>query len=196
MKKLFTLFFIFTSALIQAQVFDDANAIKPLKTGESIPNVTLQSLESKSILLPEIISAQKTVLVFFRGGWCTYCNKHLAALGELENQIKELGYQVIAISPDSVEKLQENMDKNELNYKLYSDSSTTLIQAMGIAIKAPDRYTNMLLKYSENENSNVIPVPGVFIIDTNGEILYTYTNPNYKERLEEKELLTALKENR
>ncbi|MDT0554060.1 peroxiredoxin-like family protein [Urechidicola vernalis] len=192
MRHILTLSLFLSSFIINAQVFEDATQIEPLKIGATIPAVEVTSYLGKSKSISKIVSEQKTVLVFFRGGWCPYCNKHLAAVGAIQDQISELGYQVIAISPDSPEKLSENIDKNSLKYELYSDASTELMQAMGLAITAPERYSNMLLDFSDDKNSDVIPVPAVYILNTNGKVLYNYVNPNYKERLEEDELLEAL----
>lgn len=192
MRRILLFTVLLSSFYLNAQVFEDAIDIKPLKVGEFIPDIEVSSVKGESVSISDLVKSQKTVLVFFRGGWCPYCNKHLSALGAMQEKITELGYKVIAVSPDSSEKLSKNIDRNNLNYELYSDSSTALIQAMGLAIKAADRYTNTLLNFSENQNSDVIPVPAVFLLSTNGEVLYNYTNPNYKERLEEKELLKAL----
>lgn len=193
MRKLLVLVLIIFSATINAQVYSDAKDIQPLKVGQTIPEIEVTSFEGDSKLISEVIKKQKTVLLFFRGGWCPYCSNHLAAVGTIKDKILDAGYQVIAVSPDSPEKLRENIDKNNLDYELYSDASTELIQAMGLAIEAPDRYSSVLLDFSEKKNSNVIPVPAVYILNTNGSVLYNYTNPNYKVRLDEKDLLKVLK---
>lgn len=58
--------------------------------------------------------------------------------GQNEADILELGYQVVAISPDKVEKLQETGGKEEVNYRLFSDASGELSKAVGIAFQAPE----------------------------------------------------------
>ena len=78
-------------------------------------------------------------MVFYRGGWCPYCNRHLSAIGQSKDEILNLGYQIIAISPDSSEELKKSVDKNELAYDLYSDSEGKLITEMGIAFQAPKK---------------------------------------------------------
>ena len=195
-NTIITIAFIFTSLTFHAQVVVNSEDIKPLLKGESIPSVAVKSLDGKSVQLMDIVKAQKTVLIFYRGGWCPYCNKHLSAIGALQEDIKTLGYQTVAISPDSPEKLKKSIEKNDLDYELYSDSSTNLIQKMGIALQAPDRYNSMLLDYSDQNNSNVIPAPSVFIIDQKGKVLFQYTDVNYKKRISEEELLKALEENK
>lgn len=188
--------FLFTYSTNYAQVATNPEDVKPLLKGENIPSVAIKSLDGDSIKITDIVKKQKTVLIFYRGGWCPYCTKHLSAVAELQEKIKNLGYQTVAISPDAPEKLKKSIEKNDLNYELYSDSNTELIQKMGIALQAPDRYTSKLLNYSDQNNSNVIPAPSVFIIDKKGEILFQYTDANYKQRISEEELLKALEENK
>lgn len=176
-----------------SQVAPTADQINPLKAGGFIPEVTLTDVDGNEVSLNKLISNQRTVLVFYRGGWCPYCTTHLAALAEAEEQIKNLGFQIIGVSADAPEKLKNSIDKKELTYTLLSDSSTKAMQAFGIAIEAPDRYNKMLLKHSDDKNSHVIPVPTAYILDTNGRILYDYINPDYKTRISEEELISELK---
>jgi peroxiredoxin len=46
------------------------------------------------------VSGQPAILVFYRGGWCPYCNLQLSELRLVESEAKALGYRMIAISPD------------------------------------------------------------------------------------------------
>lgn len=185
-------FFLISSSY--AQIAKTASEITPLLKGASIPIINVKSLDNTKVLISDIVKNQKTVLLFYRGGWCPYCNAHLAAIGELKNEIAELGYQIIGVSPDAPEKLKKSIQKNNLDYQLFSDSNTELIQEMGIAFQAPEKYNHKLLKYSDQNNSDVLPVPSVFIVDTNGVIQFQYSNPDYKKRISGEELLTVLKD--
>ncbi len=48
-----------------------------LKVGDSIPDVTLRTVEDKEVRLRKLVSDKPAVLVFYRGGWCPFCNAHL-----------------------------------------------------------------------------------------------------------------------
>jgi peroxiredoxin len=50
------------------------------------------------------------------------------------------------------------------------------------------------LKYSGDKNSGILPVPSLFVIDTDGTILFEYISPNYKNRITENLLLSVLKD--
>lgn len=180
----FTVFFLF--ALITnsfGQIAESAEDISPLMISEKIPSVLITSVNGEKVSLIDIVKKKRTILLFYRGGWCPYCNAHLSAVGQLEEEIRNLNYQIIGISPDSPEKLSASIDKNELNYLLYSDSDGALMKAMGIAFKAPDRHSKRLLKYSNDENSGFLPVPSLFVVDTDGTIIFEYISPDYKNRI-------------
>ena len=195
MKKIIclALFAIGLSVHAQNDLPKLATEIAPLLIGEKIPNFNLKSVENKSVNLTELISKKRTVLVFYRGGWCPYCNAHLAALGEAEKQLLDLGYQIIAISPDAPKSLKVTDDKEKLNYLLLSDSTGELSKAVGIAYQAPENYKSTITKGSEGVNSSFLPVPAVFILNVNGEIEFEYITPNFKKRISNDLLIAVAK---
>lgn len=197
MKHLFiTLLFtgITTMLFSQSEIATDPTAISPLLIGEKIPNITLSDVSSKKINLLELAAQKPSVIVFYRGGWCPYCNLHLSELQTIEPDIIKAGYQIIAISPDSPESLHASISKNKLNYLLLSDNHSEASRGFGLAFQAPERYAEMLSKASAEQNKNVLPVPAVFVINPDGEILFEHINPDYKKRLKGSLLLAVLKE--
>lgn len=183
------------TALTFAQLPQTPNDISPLLIGEKIPEVSLLNSENKTINLKDLFKEKPTVLIFYRGGWCPYCNAHLGKIGEAENEILELGYQVIAVSPDEPARLTNTADKKDLKYTLLSDGDGTLMNYMGIAFKAPDKKwkTNQLQKHSGGKNKGILPVPSIFVVDKKGVILFEYIAPDYTHRMEAELLIAVLK---
>lgn len=179
---------------ISQEVPKEATDISPLLVGEKIPDVTLADISGKDISLLTLAAQRQTVIVFYRGGWCPYCNTHLAELQSIEKDMLDMGYQIVAISPDSPESLNASIDKHKLNYALLSDGKSEAARSFGLAFAAPERYAERLLKYSNNLNKDILPVPAVFVLNKQGEILFEYINPDYKKRLKGTLLLAALKE--
>lgn len=104
-----------------------------------------------------------------------------------------MGYSIIAISPDAPENLKKSVDKNKLTYTLVSDKIGALAKAMGIAFQAPHPYEKLL---TPNQGEGVelhLPVPAVFLVNEEGEILFEYINPNYKKRMSGDLLLSTAK---
>lgn len=132
-----------------AQIPDKAEDISPLLIGETVPAVDVTAIDGSKTNLKEVIAAKPTVLIFYRGGWCPYCNQHLSAVGKSEQEILKMGYQVVGIAPDAPEQLNITTKKNDVNYRIFSDASGELMKAMGIAFSTPERYNEMLSKYSD-----------------------------------------------
>ena len=88
--------------------------------------------------------------------------------------------------------MNKSVAKNKLSYDLYSDADGSLMTAMGIAFKAPKKYSNMLSKYSGDQNSELLPVPSLFVVGMDGKIIYEYVNADYKTRMSPKELIKKL----
>jgi peroxiredoxin len=176
-----------------------ANEVCPLLIGDRVPVLTLKTAQGKAFDLNSSIAKKPTVLFFYRGGWCMYCNMHFGQLAQIEETIKQLGFEIIAISPDKPQKLAESISKHKMGYALLSDSDMKAAMAFGIAFKLDDellaKYAQfgINLKEASGFDHNMLPVPSVFVIDTEGTIKFKYVNPNYKTRLAPEVLLAALK---
>lgn len=194
LKSIFGILCFWCSTNASAQVPENAEDICPLLIGETIPNATLQNSEGNNFELNTLVSKKPTVLVFYRGGWCPYCNMQLSGLVDIEKDILVLGYQIIAISPDDYQNLQSTESKDSINYTLLSDPDAKFIQQLGIGFKTPTMLKGFIAtKGQKGETSKIMPVPTVMILDEKGKILFEYINPNYKERISSEMLLAVLK---
>ena len=109
----------------------------------------------------------------------------LVQLRELEPKLLELGYRIIAISPDRPDVLRHMAEKYKLNYLLLSDSAMHGAMAFGIAYevvgRSPEYYRK--LARSSGQKHGLLPVPAIFVVGRDGVIKFEHVNPNYKERL-------------
>lgn len=195
LKNLFILFIISllaNNAIAQTTLPAKAEDISPLLIGENVPNENLTNVKGETVSLTNLVKEKPTVLIFYRGGWCPYCSKHLAQLAEIEADVIKAGYQIVAISPDDAKHLAETDDKNKINYQLFSDSKGSLAKAFGVAFQAPTNYEKYLKDASGDVNATFLPVPAVFVVNTKGEIVFEYISPNFKQRLEGKLLVAVL----
>jgi len=183
-----------------ANVPDSAADIKPLLVGMQIPEIELKDTKNKTVSLNSEISKKPTAIIYYRGGWCPYCNKQLAGLREIEDELYDLGIKMLAISPDSPEFLSETLAEHEISYHLLSDQKMEGAKKMGIAFRVDqetaDRYKENGLDLNERSGQDhlLLPVPSVFLVDTEGKIHFQYVNPDYKVRISGNLLLAAAKE--
>jgi len=186
------------SVLTLAQVAPNASDAKPLKAGDKVPAVTVRDASGASVRLTEVLAGKKTVVVFYRGGWCPFCNRHLAELAGIQSDLAQLGYQTMAISPDRPEEIAKAEAQDKPEYRRLSDSKAEAIRAFGLAFRVDDKtfetYRDQYkidLEKSSGETHHLLPVPAVFLTDEKGTIRYAYTNPDYRVRLKAADLLAA-----
>jgi peroxiredoxin len=170
-----------------------AEYIQPLLVGASVPDLLLTTSEGVPLSLNAVIAQQPAILVFGRGEWCGYCKLQLIQLRELEAEISQLGFRLIAITPDVPSRLRSISRHYSLNYLLLSDSGMQCASAFGIAYEAAEESQDFYRKLQQASgfSHRLLPVPSVFIIDTNGFIQFEHVTPNFKERLHPDILLTA-----
>lgn len=185
---------LFGSLSISAQTARKAEDVSPLLIGETLPKVSLQDSKGNDVKLHKLLKEKRSVLVFYRGGWCPYCNLQLSGLAKAEQEILNLGYQIIAISPDDYQNLEATEEKDAVKYSLLSDKDGKFIQEIGIAFKTPLMIKGFAkAKGQKGDTSDVMPVPTIMVVDTDRTILFEYINPNYKKRISEDFLLAVLR---
>lgn len=121
----------------------------------------------------------------------------LGQLQSIESALINLGYQIIAISPDRPAKLQESMQKRELRYQLVSDSKMEGAKAMGLAFRVSEETLDQFGKWgidleaASGERHHLLPVPAVFVLNEEGVIEFQFVNPDYRVRLDPEILLSV-----
>lgn len=195
---------LFVAATVQAKpIAENANMVTPLLNGQYVPDVKTTTLSGKQLPLKQVLNGQKTVMFFYRGGWCPYCNTQMGQLKQLEPKLKAMGFQLVGVSTDAPEGLQSSIEKLDLGYTLLSDFDSSVSQAFGLAFfaskKTTDRYVsalnleNPLKKNSAGESRLVLPAPAVYIFDSKGLVQFNYVNSNFKVRLHQDVLMAAAK---
>lgn len=181
----------------QAEIADSPTQVHPVLIGSSVPDVLLRGDQDEDAGLKQAVAGKPTVLVFYRGGWCPFCNFQLGQLQGIEGELTEMGVQLIAITPDPPGALRGVTQKHQLEYRLLSDSNMAAAEAFGVAYKLSDdlvaRYKkhDIFMSNTAGEPRYQLPVPAIFLVNDEGVIEFTYVNPDHKIRIQPELLLTA-----
>lgn len=178
-------------------------AVQPKQVGELAPAFTVYELDGSAFRFDPTALERPVLLITFRGGWCPFCNAQLAGLRNVVPEIRSGGMDVLFLSADRPELLfsslqQETQESIEgRDYHILSDAGLEAASALGIAYKVPE---NTLAAYEargrDMGNSSIalhsaLPLPAVFIIDTDGRIDFVYSNADIRIRLPAEEVLAA-----
>ena len=195
---LFSLFVLFIGLEMQAQD-NTAEEICPILIGTELPDAKVTDIDGNSVQVSDLVKDKPTMMIVYRGSWCPYCNRHFGKLQEIEEELMEMGFQIMALSPDKPENLNKTIKKNDLTYTLVSDSKMNLIDALGLSFKVDDKTLKKYKLYGINlekasgESHNRLPVPAILIVNAEGIVTFTYVNPDYSVRADAGLVLAAAK---
>src|ERR1700722_6297104 len=78
------------------------------------PDFTLPDAQGKSVSLAEMLRHGPTVVTFYLGGWCPYCNLQLRAYQAALPEMTALGAGLVATSPQLPDCSLSTAEANEL----------------------------------------------------------------------------------
>ncbi|WP_177764906.1 peroxiredoxin-like family protein [Flavobacterium sp. I3-2] len=169
---------------------------KSLNIGDKFPDFELNNFDNKKVVLRELLENEKIVIAFLRGSWCPYCNLEIQALQTKINQFKNT--RLIVISPQLETTNSEWQKQHHISFEILSDKNNDLAKQVGIDFELQDfvisHYENLgidLLKINQTEN-HVLPIPAVYVLNSNATIIYKFVNANYMERINIDELIQQL----
>lgn len=191
---------IMNAAADSPAVPTDPSKVKPLQVGAAAPAFEVHTATGEPFHFDPTSLRKPAVLIFYRGGWCPYCNAHLGELRKAERELISMGYDVLFLSADRPEGLRPSLKEKDLNYTLLSDAQMNAARAFGIAFRVDDatvkkyKQYNIDLEAASGATHHELPVPAVFIIDRNGVIRFAHWDPDYKVRMKGEEILTAARD--
>ncbi len=170
-----------------------------LKVGEKVPEFSLQNAVGKTVDLKSLLGKNPLVISFYRGGWCPYCNMELRGLQKYLPQITELGAKLIAISPETPDNSLSTTEKNELTFEVLSDVGNQIAKQFGLVFQLPEELRPIYQSFGidlpayNGDESFELPIPGTYVIDTDGTVTHAFVDPDYTKRLDPEEIINVLK---
>jgi peroxiredoxin len=170
-----------------------------VQVGNQIENFTLDDATGRPVSLEDILQAGVAVIVFYRGGWCPYCNLALRTYQqELLPQLSEFGAELVAISPQSPDESLSAKEKANLEFTVLSDPGSRLAYRLGIAFQQSDevlaaqRTLGVDLAEVNAEGATHLPRPTVLIVDRTRTVRFVDVQLDYTKRTEVATIVDAL----
>lgn len=182
-----------------SQTYKDAGEAKGLAVGTKAPLFSAIDAERSTFILADELKKGPVVVIFYRGHWCPVCNKHLGQIQDSLRLITEKGATVVAVSPEKPEYLEKMEEKTGAKFRLLYDEDYKISDAYDVTF-LPDKkqitlYNTMLnanLKETHSDDSQRLPIPATYIIDTKGKIVWRQFDSDYKNRSSVKDILNNL----
>lgn len=184
---------------METTVYKKVKEAKGLKVGDQAPDFSAVDLHDNVFSLNDALDKGPVVLIFYRGQWCPFCNKHLKKLEQSLDRIYEKGASVVAISPEKSEFLKRTADKTKASFSLLYDEEYKIAEAFDVAFR-PTKFERAIynkilkadLKNAHSDESQQLPIPATFIIGKDGKITWRHFDPDYKKRSTVEDILENL----
>jgi peroxiredoxin len=186
-------------ARVIAELQQQRIAESALAAGAKAPAFKLTDHDGKLVSSAELLTKGRLIICFFRGRWCSFCVGQLEAMNLLMPEIRAAGASLIAISPQTVQQSFFMADQHKLRFSLLSDVGNEVAREFGLGYRLPEvqqavyRRAFINLPMANGDESWELPIPATYILERDGTVLYSSSNPDYTERPEPGEILSAVK---
>ncbi len=195
----FALFFSMINGISQdSRSVEDAMG---LEIGSKAPVFKALDANSEEFDLADALKSGPVVVIFYRGEWCPYCNAHLAQVQDSLELIAQRGASVVAVSPQKPKYLEKIVEKTEAQFKVLYDEGYKISDAYDVTFTPEKKklftyntFLNAKLKKSQSDESQRLPIPATYIIDSDGNIVWRQFDPDYHKRSSVKDILENLPE--
>lgn len=174
---------------------------RAVSVGDKVSPFTLLDATGQPRSLEELTTDGPAVVVFYRGGWCPYCNLALRAYErDLLPELQNFSARLVAISPETPDASLTTQEKDELTYTVLSDTGAELASALGITFTPSDagiaaqRQLGLDIRTTRDDDETTLPMPTVLIIDPNHIVRFSDVHPDYTSRTEVSDILAALQQ--
>ncbi|MDJ0713377.1 MAG: peroxiredoxin-like family protein [Prochloraceae cyanobacterium] len=184
-----------TEELAKSDIVDNS-----LGEGETVPNFILPNAVGQKIELRSLLLEGSVVISFYRGGWCPYCNLELRALQQALPEMKKLGANLIAISPQTPDSSLSTAEKNKLCFQVLSDIGNKVAKEFGLVFTLPEKLRPLYLGFGidvvahNGDKSFELPLAATYIVDRNGLVIRAFVDADYTKRLDPEEIIAVLRE--
>tara|TARA_Y100000813_G_C24094948_1_gene320025 strand:- start:75 stop:692 length:618 start_codon:yes stop_codon:yes gene_type:complete len=124
---------------------------------QSLPNVSLKDIEGNAIQTADLVHEEGPTVLCFWATWCSPCKRELNNYAELyDDWVDETGVKVVAVSIDdmrSINRVAPYVNSVGWEYDILLDPNRDFARAL-----------------------NVNNVPHTFVVDTEGNVVWSHNN--------------------
>lgn len=183
----------------------ESNHESSIKIGMKAPDFALPDAEGAEKKLADYLAQGPVILSFYRGGWCPVCNDQLYAYQQILPEFEDLGAQLVAVSPEKPESVQDTMSKSYLTFDVLSDAGNKVARLYDLLWTVPEADRAAFSEWMKKETGKTLaefngvenyelPIPATFIIAQDGTVIYVFKDEDYTKRADNQAILQTLKE--
>ncbi|XOV94623.1 MAG: peroxiredoxin family protein [Bacteroidota bacterium] len=181
------------------KLIEDSGIIDNAKNvGDKAPDFTLNDQLGKPVNLFQKLKEGPIVLMWYRGGWCPYCNITLHHMKAHLSDFQKYGASLVALTPELPDQSLNTIEKHQLKFTVLSDIGNDAARKYGVVFKLmkeiADIYQNSFGLHEVNgDKSEELPLAVTYVIDHEGIIRYAFLHHDYRVRANPEDIIETLR---
>ena len=154
--------------------------------GNTFPNpLALEDQAGNRQELKGLLGHRGAAVFFVRSAdWCPFCKGQLKDVNGRLVDFKALGYTVVSVSMDTVDKIAAFHREQAIGYTMLSDPQGAIVEKLGI------RDT----QYADGSEAYGVARPMIFVVDLQFRITHKYAEESYRNRPDLNRVLADLRQ--
>lgn len=169
-----------------------------LQVGQSVPDFSALNTLGEPISGANLQKQGPLLVIFYRGGWCPYCNRQIRELTQAYPEFKQRGVTPVLISADKFEAAALAQQTYKIPFPVLSDAKLSAHDAFKVTMELPEALIEVYKDYGiilEDWNGaghKKFALSSAFLVNADGVVDWANISPDYKTRPSVKQLLQAI----
>lgn len=170
-----------------------------IENGTDVTGLTIQTAEGKDLSLDTLFADEPLMLIFYRGGWCPFCNAQIRELAQRYSEFEEVGVEIAVISVDKPDASTLTKSAYNVPFPVLSDQDLIAHEAFNVVFEVSkeeakqimERRGRDLTEWSGRDHLSYA-VASSFLIGTDGEVKWSTVVEDFRSRPTPEQLLEAI----
>lgn len=171
---------------------------KGLEPGTHIEDIVLKAVNGEDYQLSDAWKSGPALVVFYRGGWCPYCNTQVRELSVRHDDFVKAGVQPVLISVDTPDNAAMVSAQYDIPFPVLSDPDLAAHKLFNVVLELDDETLAQYKQYGldlsqwSGADHNAIAVASAFLIDSSGNVVMSHAPEDYSQRPSVDQLLSII----
>jgi len=169
-----------------------------LKAGASVPDFTSHSYDGKTVTLAKLLKSGPLLVIFYRGGWCPFCNYQVRQITQAYAQFQQRHVMPVLISVDQAEAAALVQQSYDIPFPVLSDPELAAHEAFNAVIELDDAHVEKYKGYGidleawSGQKHHKIAAPAVVLVGKDGKVLWSHVALDFKTRPDVDQMLGVI----
>ncbi|OUR91184.1 alkyl hydroperoxide reductase [Gammaproteobacteria bacterium 42_54_T18] len=169
-----------------------------IKKGSKVADFSVSTHDGKKADFSTLLKSAPLMVVFYRGGWCPYCNLQIRELTKEWPKFKRRGVTPVLISADSIDGAALASTTYKIPFPVLSDTNLTAHNAFDVTLDVDAETYKLYQSYGieleawSGKGHHKIAVSSAFLVDSEGIVQWAHTSKDYQTRPTAKQLLSVI----